>query len=186
MPHPLVLQLRFTRREFRRALEGVTEAEARVRFVPMNCISWSIGHLAWQEQRYCFLYGQHRLLVPDINERCANGAPASTPGLQEMWHGWTAITEASEPWLDALTTEKLQESVLLDRRPEPCRWGSLLQRMIYHYWYHTGENMAIRQRLGHTNLPEFVGDIDGQAPYRPEGAAVEHVIPPRSPLVHAP
>ena len=46
--------------------------------------------------------------------------------------------------------------------------GSLLQRTIYHYWYHTGENAAIRQNLGHTGLPDFVGDIDTEAPYRPE------------------
>jgi hypothetical protein len=26
-------------------------------------------------------------------------------------------------------------------------FGSLLQRTIYHYWYHTGENTAIRQNL---------------------------------------
>jgi hypothetical protein len=32
-------------------------------------------------------------------------------------------------------------------------YGSLLQRMIYHYWYHTGENATIRQNLGHTALP---------------------------------
>jgi len=48
--------------------------------------------------------------------------------------------------------------------------GSLMQRVLYHYWYHTGENMAIRQLLGHTNLPEFVGNIDDEAPYRPEPA----------------
>ena len=39
-------------------------------------------------------------------------------------------------------------------------------RMTYHYWYHTGENAAIRQALGHTGLPDFVGDIDTEAPYR--------------------
>ena len=53
-------------------------------------------------------------------------------------------------------------------KPSRYIWGSLLQRVIYHYWYHTGENMAIRQTLGHTGLPEFVGDIDAEAPYRPE------------------
>ena len=36
-------------------------------------------------------------------------------------------------------------------------------RNIYHYWYHTGENMAIRQQLGHMQLPEYVGDIDAKA-----------------------
>src|SRR5579875_1056397 len=47
-----------------------------------------------------------------------------------------------------------------------------LQRFLalYHYWYHTGENAAIRQMLGHINLPEFVGDIDGEAPYCPEAS----------------
>ena len=40
-------------------------------------------------------------------------------------------------------------------------------RNIYHYWYHTGEASAVRQMLGHANLPEFVGDIN-QAAYRPE------------------
>jgi hypothetical protein len=40
--------------------------------------------------------------------------------------------------------------------------------MIYHYFYHIGEIMAIRQLLGHTNLPEFIGDLDRAAPYRPE------------------
>ena len=31
------------------------------------------------------------------------------------------------------------------------------------------ENLAIRQQLGHKRLPQFVGNIDRQAPYRPEG-----------------
>ena len=60
------------------------------------------------------------------------------------------------------------EPVIVDGKPLGTVFGNLLQRVIYHYWYHTGENMAIRQLLGHTNLPEFVGDIDGEAPYRPE------------------
>ncbi|MBI2333868.1 MAG: DinB family protein, partial [Chloroflexi bacterium] len=46
-------------------------------------------------------------------------------------------------------------------------YGNLIQRTIYHYWYHLGENMAIRQNLGHSNLPQFVGNIDRQAPYKP-------------------
>jgi hypothetical protein len=40
--------------------------------------------------------------------------------------------------------------------------------MTYHYWYHLGEALAVRQMLGHRDLPDFVGDIDSQAPYRPE------------------
>ncbi len=168
MPHPLVLQLRFTRSEFQRALADLNDADARHRFLPMNCISWNIGHLAWQEQRYWLFRGQGQVLLPDINDLFANGAPASTPPLDSMWEAWHTITRAADPWLDALTTEILQQPVIIDEQPSSIIFGSLLQRVIYHYWYHTGETMAIRQLLGHTNLPEFVGDIDGEAPYRPE------------------
>jgi len=71
-------------------------------------------------------------------------------------------------WLGTLTVAKLQEHVVVDGQATPYLFGSLLQRVIYHYWYHSGENLAIRQMLGHADLPEFVGDIDGEAPYRPE------------------
>ena len=37
----------------------------------------------------------------------------------------------------------------------------------YHYWFHLGEAYAIRQLLGHRDLPEFVGDMSG-AVYQPE------------------
>lgn len=171
MTLPLVLQLRFTRSEFRRALKGLKDTEARRRFMPMNCISWNVGHLAWQEQRYFLFYGQGRMLLPEIDKSFAYGAPASTPSLDEMWAAWKTITAATDPWLDALTVEKLQQHVLLNGKLSPYLFGSLLQRVIYHYWYHIGENMAIRQKLGHTRLPQFVGDLDGQAPYQPEGRA---------------
>ena len=46
--------------------------------------------------------------------------------------------------------------------------GTMLPRLIYHYWFHTGEVLAIRQLLGHVELPEFVGDIGAKGSYRPE------------------
>ncbi len=168
MPHPLVLQLRFTRSEFKRGLEGLNDADARKRFMPMNCISWNIGHLAWQEQRYWLLRGQGQIVLAHINEQFAYGAPPNTPPLDEIWEAWHTVTQAADPWLDTLTTERLQQPVIIDGKPSPFIFGSLLQRVIYHYWYHTGENMAIRQLLGHRDLPEFVGNIDDEAPYRPE------------------
>lgn len=169
MTHPLVDQLRFTRSEFRRGLRGLSDAEARKRSLPMNCISWNIGHLAWQEQRYFLYYAQGKMPLPEIDKIFASGAPACTPDLGEMWAAWKAITRAADPWLDGLTVEKLQEHVVRNGKVSPYLFGSLLQRVIYHYWYHLGENMAIRQILGHQRLAQFVGDIDGQAPYRPEG-----------------
>ena len=168
MVHPLVEQLRFARSEFRRGLEGVSDDEALRRFGPMNCISWNIGHLAWQEQRYWLTYGAGQpLLRSDIDEAFRYGAAASTPSLAEMWHAWQTITTACDAWLDAVTGETLASHVVRDGKPTEYIFGSLMLRTTYHYWYHTGENAAIRQSLGHTGLPDFVGDVDHEAPYRP-------------------
>ncbi len=168
MPHPLVLQLRFTRSEFKRSLVGVTDEEARQRFMPMNCISWCIGHLASQEQNIWIKWLQGKPgLFPKLNDLVGYGRPASTPLLDEMWAAWNTITTAADPFLDTLTTEMLQQTLYDDGKPTVYTPGSLLQRVIYHYWYHTGECAAIRQMLGHTDLPQFVGALDEQAPYLP-------------------
>lgn len=169
MPHPLVLQLRFTRSEFQRGLAGVSATDAQRRILPMNCISWNIGHLAWQEQRYWF----YRLRgldvpVPGLNELVGYGQPASTPALAEMWDAWHTVTRLADPFLDTLTSADLRATHYLADQQLEVTAGNLLQRVIYHYWYHTGENLAIRQMLGHTGLPEFVGDIDAEAPYHPD------------------
>jgi hypothetical protein len=166
--HPLVLQLRFARSEFQRGLVGVTDEEARRRFTPMNCLSWNIGHLAWQEQRYWLWYGQGQMPLPYLQEAFAYGAPGSRPALDEMWAAWRTVIATADPWLDQLTPRDLQRFAIKDGVPSDSTYGSLLQRVIYHYWYHTGENQAIRQLLGHRDLPDFVGDIEGEAPYRPE------------------
>jgi uncharacterized damage-inducible protein DinB len=168
MTHPLVLQLRFTRNEFRRGLEGVTDDEARRRLMPMNCISWIVGHLAWQEQRYWLTRAQGKIVVPDLNDLTGYGKPASTPPLDQMWTAWRTVTEAADPYLESLTSELLTTHMMVNGKQHPESIGSMLRRVTYHYWYHTGEAQAIRQMLGHTNLPEFVGDIHDEAPYVPE------------------
>jgi uncharacterized damage-inducible protein DinB len=170
MPHPLVLQLRFARSEFQRGLQGVSDEDARRRLLPMNCLSWNVGHLAWQEQRYWLFRAQNRVLLPHLNEQFAYGAAACTPALDEVWEAWRAITAAADPWLDTVTSELLEtpRTFQVDGQPVQLTFGSLLLRVIYHYWYHTGENQAIRQQLGHTGLQDFVGNIDDEAPYRRE------------------
>jgi hypothetical protein len=166
MAHPLVEQLRFTRNEFMRGIKGLTDQDACKRLMPMNCISWNIGHLAWQEQRYFLYFGQGKMLLPDINVQFAYGAPASTPALKDVLQAWRTITRAADPWLDDLTSVDLEQFVTSKGKLTNRMLGNLLLRTIYHYWYHTGENSAIRQGLGHIDLPQFVGNIDRQAPYR--------------------
>ena len=164
MPHPLVDQLRFTRREFVRGLGEVAGEQAQRRFGNMNCISWTVGHLAWQEQRYWLQRAQGQVLLPQLNDLLAYGKPACTPAADEMWAAWRQVTQAADPWLDALTTDTLQNPLMEGFSSV----GTFLLRVIYHYWYHLGEGLAVRQMLGHTGLPDFVGDIDSQAPYQPD------------------
>jgi uncharacterized damage-inducible protein DinB len=166
MAHPLVAQLRFVRSEWLRALDGVNAEDGQRRLPPMNSISWIVGHLAWQEQRYWLTFSQGTTPAPHLNETVGYGKPASTPVLDDMLADWRNVTAASDSFLNAITTEKLQEEIALGRWRTTV--GSLLLRVIYHYWYHIGELMAIRQQLGHANLPDFVGDLDTEAPYRPE------------------
>ena len=91
-----------------------------------------------------------------------------TPRLSEMLAAWREITGLADPWLDGLTTKALLEHPVRAGKPLPPTLGNLLLRTTYHYWYHCGENQAIRQQLGHANLGQFVGDLDDEAPYAPE------------------
>jgi hypothetical protein len=166
MTQPLVEQLRFARKEFQRGIDGVDEEAAQRRFLPMNCISWNVGHLAWHEQREWLINQQGIVLLPDVEQQFASGAPASTPPLADSWAAWAAITAAADPWLDALTAETIMAPAHRDGKPTRFTVGSRMLRMIYHYWYHTGENAGIRQNLGHADLPQFVGAIEREAPYR--------------------
>lgn len=168
MTHPLIDQLRFTRREWLCGLDGVSDEDAARHFGPMNCIGWTVGHLAWHEQRYWLQRAQGRVLFPQLNELFAYGAPMNTPALTEMLGLWQQVTQAADPYLDSLTSATLQTELRLNGRPVGQGVGSALWRIIYHYWYHIGEIQAIRQMLGHANLPEYVGDLEAEAPYRPE------------------
>ena len=168
MSHPLLTQLRFTRAEFQRGLSAVTESDARTHCGQMNCISWIVGHLAWQEQLYWLTRVQGQILLPELNTLCANGAAQSTPPLDEMWQAWNTVVKAADPYLESLTPKALTAHMLVDGKPARESVGTMLLRMIYHYWYHLGESQAIRQNLGHTDLAGFVGAIGRDAPYAPE------------------
>jgi len=79
--HPLVTQLQFARYNLERCLEGVSEEDASRRVEPMNCLSWIVGHLANQEQRYWVMVAQGEMVIKDLNDRVGYGKPASTPSL---------------------------------------------------------------------------------------------------------
>lgn len=159
MTHPYVNQLRFARSEFARCLEGLTDEDARQRLLPMNCISWMIGHLATQEQYYWVYMGQGKTLYPDLYELVGYGRPASTPPLADMWQAWRDVTATADNYLDAITPDMLATHLVQDGEKSRETIGTSLLRVTYHYWFHTGEAHAVRQQLGHPSLPQFVGNM---------------------------
>jgi len=167
MTHLLVTQLRFARSELQRCLEGIDPQDAQRRILPLNSISWIVGHLANQENRYWNFLGQGKILFPDLNEQVGYHKPASTPPLDEMWQVWNSVTAQADLYLETLNPAIMQTHFIYNEKPLQESVGTMLLRNIYHYWFHNGEAFGIRQALGHTNLPEFVGDISVAA-YHPE------------------
>jgi hypothetical protein len=180
--HPLVDQLRFTRREWLRALDGVPEGDGEKRVQPMNSIGWIVSHLAWHEQLSFLTRLQGFTPVPEANAHGVSGEPASTPPLSQALATWRAVVEAADPALDDLDTRALEAWLPRTRQPQTRTVGSTVQRVTYHYWFHIGEIISIRQVLGHAGVPEFVGDIDGEAPYRPEPLPVVRVLAEAAPV----
>jgi len=160
----LVEQLHFARSEFRRGLIDVSDEDGAVRIGPCNSISWMVGHLAWQEERYWLRRARGVTLLPRLSEEFAYGKPPSMPVLSKVWQLWDQVIVAADEWLTDLDPARLDKPLAEDF----ANVGTFLYRNIYHYWYHLGEALAVRQALGHTGLPDFVGDIDREAPWRPD------------------
>lgn len=168
MAHLLVTQLRFARSEFVRCLAGVSANEACRRINELNCLSWMIGHLAEQEQRFWILRAQGKEVIPGLQDIVGSRRPASTPPLEEMWTAWRAITSVADAYLETVTPEILQTYLQReDGKPPYESVGTQLLRNIYHYWIHNGQVILIRKLLGHTELPQIVGNMSN-AMYQPE------------------
>lgn len=163
MSVPLVDQLHFARAEFRRGLWDLSDEDGAVRIGPTNSISWMVGHLAWQEERYWLRRARKTILIPRLDDEFANGKPAGIVPITEVWEMWDQVVAAADEWLVDLDLERVAAPLAEGFSSV----GTFLLRNIYHYWFHLGEGLAIRQALGHSSLPEFVGDIDNQAPWRP-------------------
>ncbi len=163
--HPLVEQLKFARSEFMRVFDGVTEQDARRRLPPMNCLSWIVAHLALQEQRYWIQIAQGNGAHPELVELSGYPDRATTPPMERVRDIWQEVTGLADGFLDSATDETLEQHFVFAGKLLPESAGTMLLRNIHHYWFHTGEAHAIRQQLGHLNLPDFVGD-QSLAPFR--------------------
>ena len=154
----IINQLIFARSEFKKGFNGVSEKDGRRWMIPINSIGWIVGHLTWHEQYYWLTRAQGKILIPEIIDQVGFGKPASTPSLKKMILYWEKITRESDDYLYRLKESDLLDHIIVKGKEFPFNIGTMISRVIYHYWYHNGEIQALRQLMGHSDLPEFVSD----------------------------
>ena len=159
MVHPLITQLHFARSEFVRCMTNVPAADAVRRIEPLNCLSWIVGHMAVQEQYLWVQLGSGKVIDGDLPKLAGFRQPASTPDWEAMWTVWREVTAAADVFLATISDASLEDHLLSDGKRLRENIGITLLRNIYHYWHHLGEAHAIRQVLGHRDLPVFVGSM---------------------------
>ena len=154
----IINQLKFARYEFNKGFSGVTEEDGGRQLLPVNSIGWIVGHLAWHEQYYWLTRAQGKILVPEIIDQVGFGKPTSIPSLKKMISYWEKITYESDDYLCRLKKSDLLAHMTVKGKKLPFNIGTMISRVIYHYWYHNGEMQALRQLMSHSDLPEFISD----------------------------
>lgn len=159
MPQALVTQLSFAREEFQRVMDGVSPAEGERVLAPFNSLSFLVAHMAAHEHSLWVQMAQQRNLYPDIRRKFGAGAEQDVPDWNTAWILWRTVTTEADIYLDTLTDASLDSRLLHKERPARETIGHMMLRLNCHYWFHLGEAHGIRQAMGHTNLPEFVGPV---------------------------
>jgi len=154
MAHHLVRYVWHVRRELERALDGISEEDLNKEVHGLNSIAWMIGHLANQEQAYWLLFRNEELI--DKNLRHYNNKVEEGKDFAELFELWKTITNRSNAWLETATTSDLENT--FEKAKENT--GSLMTRVIGHYYFHIGQIATIRKLLGY-DVPGFVGSQEG-------------------------
>ena len=162
--------VRFAISEFQRVLEGLADEEAQICTSKpdgsqMNAVTWTIGHIA---MHWLFAYALMTRERMPIGERLffGPGDDPTPPSLGDMRTMFADATARTEGWLpdvdDDLLSSKRDFGPLADET-----LGTQLMRAVLHTWFHTGEVNAVRQMLGHAEIP-FVGRLIGNLEWRSE------------------
>jgi len=157
--HPLVSQYNFACDEFERSLSGLTDEDIGKRLLPSNSISWIIAHVAQHAQYLWVQCAQGEIIEPRLLSLVES--PNISIPLEELMGFWHKVQIAAGRFLETVTEEQLDDYFSTKQLPGSETIGTSLLRITAHIWYHNGEVQALRQQLGQTGLPQFVGNLDG-------------------------
>lgn len=159
---------RFALSEFERGLDGLTDDEARTRTekadgTEVNAVSWTIGHIAGHWLMVA-AYANDGTLAEDLSRYGGPAADPTPPSLDEARALLSDAKAATEWTADAAAAllSTTREGSPLSRQGNV---GTVLMRVILHTWFHTGEINAVRQMLGHAEIP-FVGSMADKLEWR--------------------
>ena len=156
--HPLVSQYNFACEEFERSLAGLTDEDISKRLPPSNNISWIIAHVTNHAQYLWVQCAQGKIVEPQLSELVKS--PNTAKPFAELMGFWRNVQTASNHFLETVTEENLDDYSTGEGRQFSETIGTSLLRITAHIWYHNGEIQVLRQQLGHTDLPQFVGNLD--------------------------
>ena len=157
---------RFALSEFERGLEGLTEEEARTRITKadgseMNAITWIVSHIVGHWLAVAS-YAKGGELPWHLVRFVGPAADPTPPPLGEALK-LLRDAKASIDWLtdadDSLFSTTREEHPFSTQGQDNI--GIALIYAAFHTWFHTGEINAIRQMLGHAEIP-FVGEMLGK------------------------
>jgi DinB superfamily len=165
--------VQFAVAEFERGLVGLTDDEARVRQVKadgsqMNAISWIVAHVAWQ-----WLGVRARATGGDRPAEVASfrfGSDDPTPPPLSTALEFLEMAKQGLASVDAADNELMAKVGAPGASITAAESvGTYLMRTVLHTWFHAGEVNAIRQMLGHPEIP-FVGPMIGSLEWHPDPA----------------
>ena len=148
----IIYQYKITNNQVLNYINDINDSESKTVFEPLNCISWTIGHLA-RYNNLAFASRSRGVKVPDKFRDFENGSPHSQKDLIYVKGLWLETLNATEKFLDSLEEKDLKkvpdnESYIELNKKEEENLGTFMTRRIFHSWNHLGEIASVRQLLG--------------------------------------
>ena len=142
----IIDQYKITNNQVLNYINDISDEESKAIFAPLNCISWTLGHLS-RYNNLTFATRDKGEQIPEKFRDFENGSPHSQKDLSYVKGLWEKTLNDTDKFLDNLKEEDLKR-ILNNDSYDVDNLGTVMTRMIFHSWNHLGEIASVRQLLG--------------------------------------
>lgn len=142
----IIDQYKITNNQVLNYINDISDEESKAIFTPLNCISWTLGHLS-RYNNLAFAARDKGEEIPEKFRDFENGSPHSQKDLSYVKGLWEQTLNDTDKFLDNLKEEDLKR-ILNNDSYDVDNLGTVMTRMIFHSWNHLGEIASVRQLLG--------------------------------------